>query len=122
MKKIILITALFLLIISGCSRGGTPVATPTPDATSTPIPVSTPVPTSTPESNAKTASGVYGGRADSNFIEVIMDDGSFASFKLSDEVKASFEDINISEEDEIIFSYTEDGGVKTVVSIEKKVN
>lgn len=120
MKKIILITALFLLIISGCTRGGTPVSTPSPDVTATPSPVITPAPT--PESNTKTASGIYGGRADSNFIEVILDDGSFESLKLSDEVKASFDDINISEEDEIVFSYTEDGGVKTVLSIEKKVN
>ena len=45
--------------------------------------------------------------ADSNFIEVIMDDGSFASLKLSDEVKASFEDINISdpELDEVFINY-----------------
>lgn len=121
MKKIILAAAAASVILTGCSGG-----TNTPATTASPSPIASPTvspsasPTSAPEVREITETGVYGGRADSNYIEVILSDGSYESLKLSDELKKNLETSGIEEDDNIEFTYTETNGEKVVNKIIKK--
>ena len=89
------------------------VTTPQP----TPEEVVTPKPT--PQEETKlTAKAVYVGRADSNFIEIMIG-GKYVSAKLSPDLKANFDSLDIEEEDNITIEYTLDKGVYVVHKISK---
>ncbi len=84
---------------------------PTPEEVVTPKP--------TPEEEEKlSAKGVYAGRADSNFIEIMINN-KYVSAKLSPDLKASFDNLDIEEEDNVTIEYTLDKGVYVVHKISK---
>ncbi len=115
MKKIIIMITAAMLIISGCNKAVPPVQSPEP--TVTPTAAVTPAPTA--GEKKLTMKATYGGRADSNFIEVILEDGSFETLKLSDEMKENLENLGIEDDDKIEITYTEENGVKTVTEIKE---
>ncbi len=123
MKKIIVFITLAMLIMSGCnmrkSPENTPSPTPSPSASATPQ-MQTPPPEPAGEVDKLTMTAIYGGRADYNFIEVILNDGSFETLKLSEELCENLENMDVCEDDKIEITYTAENGVKTVVDIKKK--
>lgn len=139
MKKTMLpmLLAGLVVSISGCGNGDvqpspsptltpTPTATvavsPTPDAASqaTAAPTKSPVTTNTPKPAVnKTATGVYNGREDSNFIELSMPDGTYRTCRLSADLKENFKALGLNEGDTITFEYTEADGQYTIMSISK---
>ena len=64
------------------------------------------------------AKGVYAGRADSNFIEIMINN-KYISAKLSPALKAGFDNLDIEEEDNVTIEYTLEKGVYVVHKISK---
>lgn len=98
-----------------------PSASPSADVIVTPEPEDKPVvtPQPTPETVKKlSAKGVYAGKADSNFIEIMIE-GKYISAKLSPDLKAKFDSLNIEEKDNVTIEYTLDKGVYVVHKISK---
>ena len=118
-KRCVLALVLIMLLFAGCA----PVA-PNPPAEPTPIPIETPIasPDVSPaptEETFETATAVYVGRADLNFIEILMN-GKYISAKLSDEIKDKFAGLNIGENDKIKITYAIEDGIYEVHEISKK--
>ena len=59
------------------------------------------------ESDLKEGLGKYSGQADSNFIEIELDDKTSSVFQLSAELKEKFEELNLEIGDSIRFKYKE---------------
>ena len=60
-----------------------------------------------PEWDLKEGSGKYSGQADSNFIEIELDDKASSVFQLSAELKEKFAELNLEIGDSIRFKYKE---------------
>jgi hypothetical protein len=115
LKKILIIMLLFAVIFAGCAVGETQDGNTDEN---------TGEESSQTEENIKTDSGRYVGQIDSNFIEIkisgVPDEKAAKSFKLSDEIKANFEEYELETEDNIKFNYIEnENGNNVIVSIEK---
>lgn len=139
MKKtmIPMLLAGLVVSISGCGNGDvqpspSPTLTPTPTMTASPSPTpdtasqATAAPTKSPATpypskptTNKTATGVYNGREDSNFIELSMPDGTYRTCRLSADLKENFKALGLNEGDTITFEYTEVDGQYTILSISK---
>ena len=125
MKKFLgIVIFISVIVFAGWAymNSGTPV-TPESDATPTPVltPQATPevvTPQPTPEEQILSAKAVYVGRADSNFIEIMMND-KYVSAKLSEQLKTTFDSLNIEEEDAVTIEYTLEKGVYVVNKISK---
>jgi len=80
---------------------------------------------SSPSPTIKTGSGSYVGQADNNSIEIrisgVQDDKlAFRVFKISDEVRPTFESLSLKEDDEVKFSYYEQAiGQPVLTKIER---
>ncbi len=129
MKKFLgIVIFIAAIIFAGWAymNSGTPID-PLPSSDPSPSPVQTTEPspevvvTSSPEPKEEklTANAVYSGRADSNFIEIIVD-GKYISAKLSPELKASFDSLDIEEEDSVTIEYTLEKGIYIVHKLSKK--
>ncbi len=114
MKKGLILAVAVMVILSGCKKG--PEITPSQTATA----AVTTTPSVTPEIEKLTINGTFGGRADTNYIEIIKEDGSFESLRLSEDVRDSFEALNINEDDKVEIVYDEENGEKVVKEIIKK--
>lgn len=129
MKKFLGIVIFIAVIIfagwaymnSGISVSPQPEPTASPVVTPQPTPEEVVTPKPTPEEakpQTLSAKGVYAGRADSNFIEIMIN-GKYVTAKLSPSLKASFDNLNIEEEDNVTIEYTLEKGVYEVHKISK---
>jgi|GEM_PF-5776270 len=123
MKRILSVLILFAIVLNftGCRKNPTTISetassppSASPTASATPAP--TPMPTVKPTPAAKkviSASGVYNGRADSNFIEITLANGEIKEFMMSRDK------ISLKEGDKISFEYTVSNGQNIIQSIKK---
>ncbi|MBQ9096970.1 MAG: hypothetical protein IJY55_01065 [Clostridia bacterium] len=127
MKKFLGIVIFIAVIIfagwaymnSGVPANPQPEPTVSPEVTVQPTPEEVVTPQPTPEEEKRlSAKGVYIGLADSNFIEIMIND-KYVSAKLSPSLKASFDNLNIEEEDNVTIEYTLEKGVYEVHKISK---
>ncbi len=115
MKKILVLLLLVTVIFAGCAIGETQDGNITENEGEESNQV---------EEDIKTDAGRYVGQIDSNFIEIkivgVPDEKAAKSFKLSDEIKANFEEYELETEDNIKFNYFEnEDGNNVIVKIEK---
>ena len=68
---------------------------------------------------AKSAQIIYNGRVDMNFIEVSFEDGGYGIMQLSEELKNSFDSLEIAEGEKLNVVYTEKDGQKTITEIKQ---
>ena len=103
-------------------NSASPTQTPTlaPSEMDTPElkPEETATPTPTPEAKKLSVKAVYVGLADSNSIEIKIND-KYVNAKLSEQLKKKFDNIDIEEEDNVIVEYTLEKGVYVVHNISK---
>ncbi|MBR2507247.1 MAG: hypothetical protein IKB70_10205 [Bacilli bacterium] len=127
MKKFFGIVILIAVIIfagwaymnSGNTANPEPQPTASPVVTPQPTPEEVVTPQPTPEEvKTLSAKAVYVGLADSNFIEIMMN-GKYVTAKLSPQLKASFDSLNIEEESDVTIEYTLEKGVYVVHKISK---
>ena len=126
MKKFLGIVIFIAVIIfagwaymnSGTSVNPEPEPTASPVVTVQPTPEIVVTPQPTPEEKTLSAKAVYAGRADSNFIEIMINN-KYISAKLSSSLKASFDSLDIEEEDNVTIEYTLEKGMYVVHKISK---
>ncbi len=115
-----LMAVIMMLTLAGCvnTQHENPVEpTPSPVQTASPTPdAATPEPSK--EVVTETAMAIYGGRADLNFIEIIIND-KYVSAKLSTELKGRFDELGLKENDKIKVEYTVKNGLYEVYEISK---
>jgi len=74
----------------------------------------------------KQDTGIYQGQADSNSIEIkisgVPEELSYKTFQLSDDLKEIFEDLGLEMNDQVRFTYTEEEGLRPVITEISKIN
>ena len=128
MKKFLGIVIFIAVIIfagwaymnSGSPANPQPQPTVSPDIIPQPTPeeIVTPKPTPEEQQQKLSAKGIYIGLADSSSIEILIND-KYINAKLSPSLKASFDSLNIEEDDNVTIEYTLEKGVYEVHKISK---
>ncbi len=126
MKKffgIVIFIAVIVFVGWAYMNSGSP-ANPEPEPTAStvvtvqPTPEEIVTPEPEPEEAKLSVKAVYAGRADSNFIEIKINN-KYVTAKLSEQLKANLDNLDIEEEDNVTIEYTLEKGVYVVHKILK---